>query len=167
MRQELAELINRMSVRESVSNSEKSISWQAYREAEVLADTTLVNELDAYLDRKLAKDQRAAAYFIIGKIGRNCPSEECASCLIKYVPLETNKYLLASLLELISDIPKSRSVDVLPLLLHLNDERWLVRHAAIQSLKGCQSAEAEDRLLYLLAKTSDVLRRRLLPGHSQ
>ncbi|KWC32124.1 hypothetical protein WL48_21595 [Burkholderia ubonensis] len=155
MRQELVELIQRMTVHQNATSSDDSIPWQAHCEAELLTDTTLVDELGEYLNQKPKKEQRAAAYFIIGKIGKNCLSAECASRLIGYSSKETDKYALASLLQLLADIPKPKSIDVRPLFPLLKDNRWLVRHSAIQSLKRCQSAEAEDKLLEILAATSD------------
>ena len=155
MRPELLELIQRMTVHQDVVSSSDSISWQAHREAEMLADMPLVDELDAYLGQRPKKEQRSAAYFIIGKIGKNCLSGECASRLIEYSSKEPDKYALASLLERLADIPKPESVDVRPLFPLLKDKRWLVRHSAIQSLKRCTSAEAEARLLEILATTSD------------
>jgi len=68
MRPELLELIQRMTVHQDVVSSGDSISWQAHREAEMLADMPLVDELDAYLGQRPKKEQRSAAYFIIGKI---------------------------------------------------------------------------------------------------
>lgn len=155
MRQDLADLIQRMTTREEIVNSDDSISWQAHREAELLEDQTLVDELDTYLDQKPAIAQRSAAYFIIGKIGRNCLSEACASRLIGFSSKEKDKHALAGILLLLADIPKSESVDVKPLFPLLKDKQWRVRHSAIQSLKRCQNAEAEDRLLEILATTSD------------
>lgn len=155
MQQELLELIQQMAAQKDVVSSGDSISWQAHREAELLSDITLVDELDAYLGQKPKKEHRAAAYFIIGKIGKNCLSEACASRLIEYSSKEPDKYALASLLERLADIPKPEGVDVTPLFPFLKDKRWLVRHSAIQSLKHCASAEAEDKLLEILATTSD------------
>lgn len=155
MRQELVNLIQRITVREKLVNSDESISWQAYREAELLDDKTLVDELDAYLHQKPEREQRSAAYFIIGKIGTNCLSEECASRLIEYSSKERDKYALAGLLDRLADIPKPESVDVRLLFPFLKDKRWLVRHSAIRSLKHSQNAEAEDKLLEILATTAD------------
>lgn len=155
MRQDLVELIERMIVREGTVNSKDSMSWHAYRAAEQLDDKSLVDELDAYLAQKPTKEQRAAAYFIIGKIGKNCQSHECAARLITYAASERDKYALASLLDRIAEIPKPESVDIWPLFSYLKDKRWLVRHSAIGSLQGCKSSEAEDKLLEVLAITSD------------
>lgn len=154
MRQELLELIQRMTVQQKV-NSDDSISWHAHREAELLADMTMVDELDAFLGQTPKKDQRSAACFIIGKIGSNCLSAECASRLIEYSSKESDKYALANLLDRLSDIPKPENVDVRPLFALVEDKRWLVRHAAIRSLKRCTHAEAEDKLLEILSTTSD------------
>ena len=129
MRQDLVDLIQRMTAREKVVNSDESTSWQAYREAELLDDKTLVDEVDAYLDQNPEPEQRSAAYFIIGKIGTNCLSEECASRLIEYSSKERDKYALAGLLKRLADIPKPESVDVRPLFPFLKDKRWLVRYS--------------------------------------
>lgn len=155
MRQELVDLIQRIAVREPLVNSDDSISWHALREAEKLDDESLVVEIDAYLAQKPRKEQRSAAYFIIGKIGKNCSSEKCASLLIEYSSKEHDKYALAGILDRLADIPKPESVDVTPLFQHLNDARWLVRRSAIGSLAGCHRAEVEDRLLDILATTLD------------
>ncbi|MPV65388.1 HEAT repeat domain-containing protein [Burkholderia sp. BE17] len=154
MRQELLELIHRMTVQQKLG-SDDSISWHAHREAELLADMTLVDELDAFLGQAPNKDQRSAAYFIIGKIGKNCLSAACASRLIEYSSKESDKYALANLLDRLADIPKPENVDLRPLFTLVEDQRWLVRHAAIRSLKQCTNAEAEDKLLEILATTSD------------
>ncbi|CAM2146219.1 HEAT repeat domain-containing protein [Pararobbsia alpina] len=156
MRQELLELIQRMTAQQDVVSSDDSISWQAHREAELLADMPLVDELDAYLGQKPQKEQRSAAYFIIGKIGKNRLSSECALRLIEYSSKESDQYALASLLERLADIPKPESVDVRPLFPLLKDKRRLIRHSAIQSLKGCTSLDAEEKLLEILATTSDT-----------
>ncbi|WP_061540340.1 HEAT repeat domain-containing protein [Collimonas fungivorans] len=155
MRHELVDLIERMTVREKIINSGDSISWHAYREAERLDDKSMVDELDEYLAQKPTKDQRSAAYFIIGKIAKNCASLECASRLIAYSSREKDKYALANLLDGLAEIPKPESLEIEPLFSLLQDSRWLVRHAAIRSLQGCASSEAEDKLLEVLANTSD------------
>ncbi|OXJ14530.1 hypothetical protein CFB39_25705 [Burkholderia sp. AU6039] len=155
MRQALLELIQRMTDRQDFVSSDDSISWQAHREAELLGDMSLVDELDVFLGQKPKKEQRSAAYFIIGKIGKNCLSGECAVRLIEYSSREPDKYALASLLDRLADIPKPGGVDVRPLFPLLKDKRWLVRHSAIRSLNGCANPQAEDELLEILATTSD------------
>ena len=95
MRLSLVELIERMTLSELNVSSDDSISWHAHREAEKLNDLSMVEKLDATLAQKPKKHQRAAAYFIIGKIGKNCRSAECASRLIAYASAEQDKYALS------------------------------------------------------------------------
>jgi HEAT repeat protein len=118
-------------------------------------DPSIVKELDAYLREEPTKAERAAAYFIIGKIGKNLRSVECASVLIAHIAPETDKYALAGLLDRLADIPKPANVDVAPVYRLLRDKRWLVRHAAIRSLINTASPEAEDRLLEVLRDSDD------------
>ena len=155
MQEKLVELIKRMTVREDVKNSEDSISWHAHREAEKLVDEAMAEELREFLNQKPKKEQRQAAYFIIGKIGKNRQSAECAVCLIKHASIETDKHALNSLLTLMGDLPKPQHLDIGPIFTLLKDKRWLVRHAAINSLKHCQNSEAEDALLAILETTTD------------
>ena len=155
MRHDLLNLIDRMTADEKAVSSSDSIPWHAHREAERLDDESLLGELGEYLTKRHSKDKRMAAYFIIGKIGKNCRSPDCASLLIAYTFEEKDKYALGSLLQQLAGLPKPESIDIGPLFLLLKDERRLVRHAAINSLQGCESAEAEDKLLDVLASTTD------------
>jgi HEAT repeat protein len=136
-------------------SSDDSVSWHAHREAEKLDDLTICQELDSYLRETLTVQQRSAAYFIIGKIGKNCQNTECASLLMSRIQEEKSKYALASLLYMLKDIPKSEEIDLTPVFALLQDKRWLVRHAAIGSLINTASAEAEDRLIAVLRTSSD------------
>ena len=67
MRHELLDLIDRMTTPQKAASSHDSISWNAHREAEQLADESLLSELEKYLAQRHNKDKRMAAYFIIGK----------------------------------------------------------------------------------------------------
>lgn len=136
-------------------SSADSVSWHAHREAEKMDDPSIVQELDAYLREKPAKAERAAAYFIVGKIGKNRRSAECASVLIAHIGPENDKYALAGLLDRLADIPKLAGVDLAPVYGLLHDKRWLVRHAAIRSLINTTTREAEDRVLEVLRDSDD------------
>jgi len=138
-------------------NSENSISWHAHREAEQLADISMIDELKSFLVEKPSKEERSAAYFILGKIGTNSVSQRCATALIKYSTIETDKYLLSNILDRIADIPLEAEVELDPLFLLLNDKRWLVRRSAIQSLKGSENSNAETKLLDVLAAVTDPI----------
>lgn len=155
MRTYLTDLLERLAVKESAGNSDDSISWHAHREAEQLRDLTLVGELDAFLTSNPPPCKRAAAYFIVGKIGKNCGAPECARMLIGHASKEKDKYALSSMLDRLADIPKPAHIDLEPVFALLEDKRWLVRHAAIRSLRNVSSSEPEERLLALLDSTID------------
>ena len=55
MRRELVDLIECMSLRDASMNSENSISWHAHREAEQLADISMIDELKSFLVEKPSK----------------------------------------------------------------------------------------------------------------
>ena len=155
MRESLIDLIERMTRPEPHANSADSVSWHAHREAEKIDDVSLLQELNAFLENSAGKEARSAVYFIIGKIGKNCGSPECASVLIARSKTEKDKYALSALLDRLADIPKPASVDLAPVFALLQDKRWLVRHAAIRSLINTASAEAEGRILAHLRDASD------------
>jgi HEAT repeat protein len=155
MRPYLGDLLERLGMRERKVSSDNSLSWHAHREAEQLRDLSLVADLDAFLSSNPPASKRIAAYFIVGSIGRNCASPECARMLIGYLSKENNKYALSSLLNLLAEVPKPEHINLEPLFALLEDKRWLVRHAAIRSLMNVSSHEPEERLLALLGSTTD------------
>ncbi len=151
----LNDLIRRMTLKEDVKNSDDSTSWHAYREAEKLADHSYISELNNFVEVSPSKEERKAAYFILGAIGSNTADIRCAQILLKRVPIETDKYVLSALLGSVAKLPKPTELPLEAIFLLLHEKRWLVRHAAIQALRQSESAGAEDRLLELLATTSD------------
>lgn len=155
MRTYLQDLISRMTLREKVKNSEESVSWHAYREAESLQELSAIQELDAFLRGGPSKAERSAAYFMIGAIGNNLEESRCASTLISYIPSETDKQALATLLDGIAKIPLAIGTDLEPVYELLRDTRWLVRHRAIQALRTSTAPETEDRLLAVLVESTD------------
>jgi HEAT repeat protein len=157
MRVYLSELVDRLTTNEPRVNSAASVSWHAHREAEQLCDLALIPELDAFLKSNPQPSKRSAAYLIIGSIGKNCGEPECARLLIGYARLEKDKYALSRLLNGIGEIPKPEPTDLEPLFALLQDQRWLVRHAAITSLMNVSSPEPEERLLELLGSTANAM----------
>ncbi len=151
----LHDLISRMTVREKVMNSEESISWHAYREAESLEELSALQELDAFLRASPPKAECSAAYFMVGALGKNLKESRCASTLISYIPSETDKQALATLLDNIAKVPVGIGTDLGPVYDLLRDTRWLVRHSAIQALRTSRTPETEDRLLAALVESTD------------
>ena len=155
MRAFLIDLIERMTVHEANVNSKESVSWHAYREAEALSDVSLIVELADYVQRESRQERRTAAYFILGKLGEKFPASECAAILVAQAKKETDKYVLATLLNALAYVSKPSNLDLSPVYAHLADERWLVRHSAIQSLKRTNSPKVEDMILHVLETTTN------------
>jgi HEAT repeat protein len=156
MRETLLDLIARMTAKEPrCLNSDDSLAWHAYREAEKLEVPSLVEELAAFLQHEREKDRRRAAYFILGKLGRKVRASECSSILLSYLDKETNKYVVSDLLRALSEIRKPNHLDLGPVFRRLEDDRWLVRYSAIKALKYTDPPEPENRLLQLLQNTTD------------
>jgi HEAT repeat protein len=155
MRASLLDLIARMTVQEGNVNSDESASWHAHREAEALSDPLLIDELTRYAMGETSRDARKAAYFILGKLGEKFPTSGCAAFLVAQVKKEKNKYVLSGLLDALGHISKPGNLDLAPIYALLADERWLVRHSAIQSLKRTNSPDVEDMILHVLETTSD------------
>jgi HEAT repeat protein len=150
------DLIARMTVKETYNNSDHSIGWHAHREAENLADAWMVDELAEYLSKERDKKRRSAAYFILGKLGKKIRNSDCASILLSRVDKEQDKYVLSSLLDLLSELHKPGNLDLGPVFRLLRDESWQVRYSAIQALSHADSPEAEDKLIEILTTTSNL-----------
>jgi HEAT repeat protein len=115
----------------------------------------LLGEITAYLSKKRSKDERKAAYFVLGKVGKNIGSTECSHVLLQYVLSEKNKYALSTALDMIADLPLKESEDITPISSLLLNDRWIVRYSAIRALRSAPSPESESNLIALLKCTQD------------
>ena len=149
------ELIARMTAKESYTHSDQSVSWHAHREAETLADPSLVEELAEYIARERDKERRKAAYFILGKLGQKVRGPDCAAVLLSRVSQEQDKHVLSGLLDCLEPLPMPRNLNLGPVYPFLHDKRWLVRHSAIRALGHAETPEAEEQILQILKTTSD------------
>jgi HEAT repeat protein len=155
MRPYLQELLDRMTDQTPYTDSTQSTSWQAFREAERLIDRSLVDELVTYVATEKVARNRAAAHFIIGKIGATLKDGTCADILIQLCTTERDKYGLSALLEHIGEIPKAPETDLSTIYALLRDKRWLVRRSAIDALRNTSNPQAEAQILSLLAEVTD------------
>jgi len=155
----LIELIKRTNDDTWVSNSDESISFQACREAEALCTKEYIPQLIEFIklhNKKNEKKQRNGAYFILGKLLIKIRDDESLQFLINQVQIETNKYIIGSILDRISDIKKPESIDIEPIIKSTNDEKWLIRHSAINALKKCEGRKAHDAILEILDRYQDM-----------
>jgi HEAT repeat protein len=155
MRPSITNLIQRMSIKEQVSDSTQSASWHAHREAEQLSEPGLIGELQAFASSSKSKDERKAAYFILGALGSNLLDPQAGYVLVERVPVERDKYVLAAALDALAKIEKPASFPLTAVFACLLDDRWLVRHAAIRALRKTNSAEVEAKLVEHLSRTAE------------
>ncbi|MDR9805512.1 HEAT repeat domain-containing protein [Rhizobium hidalgonense] len=153
---DLEELISRMCLREPGTSSADSKSWQAYREAERLSGSEIIPSIGCYLEKKRKAPERACAYFILGKVGKNVSNNEAAQHLLTSISSETDKYALATALDMVSELSLNDDEDTSLIIDQLRDKRWLVRRAAIRALKASKSVRAEEALVALLEETDDA-----------
>lgn len=138
-----------------IRSSADSVSFNAHREAEKIADKAILSEAKAAVVPEKDKNKRDALYFLIAKVALNLRHSDTSEFLIQQLKRETDKYVLGALLDRIAELPKSEGTNLQPILDHLEDPRWLVRHAAIQALKLTVSPNAELALVDLLERSTD------------
>ena len=149
-------MIERMSVVEKpTANSDSSTAWQAHREAELLRDPSLIDELAGYLATVPTNSHRKSVYFILGKLGSQVRSTDCTSLLLTSLSQENDKYVLAGVLDALSELNVARDAGLERVFDLLHDNRWLVRHSAIRALQGANSQQCEQQIITLLERTKD------------
>jgi len=136
-------------------DSSKTISWNALREAEKVANVTFVPQIISFIGSEKDKKKRDEAYFLLGHIAKNTDNEEALNYLIARVNSETDKYIISALLDRIADIDKPIGTDLQPLIQAIKSDRWLIRHSAIQSLNNSDDALAETVLIEIIENSAD------------
>ncbi len=136
-------------------DSSKTISWKAYREAEKVDNAGYVPQLILFIDQEKDKKKRDKAYFLLGHLAKNTNDTTALNYLIRRVNKETDKYIIASLLDRIGNIKKPAGTDLQPLLAATKNNKWLIRHSAIQSLNNSSDPVAETTLIDILNSSDD------------
>ncbi len=157
MNAQIDDLLRRLTHQDGpeIRSSVDSVSFNAHRETEKIADEAILSKAKAALVHEKDKKKRDALYFVIGKVALNLRHSDTSAFLIQQIKRETDKYVLGALLDRIAELPKPEGTDLQPILAHLEDPRWLVRHSAIQALKQTVSPDAELALVDLLERSTD------------
>lgn len=141
--------------KESGYDSSKTISWKALREAEHIENTAYIPQLITFIDNEKDKKKRDSSYFLLGHIAKNTNDLKALEYLIYRIQKETDKYIIASLLDRIANIKKPIGTDLQPLIQATKSDKWLIRHSAIQSLKNALDSIAETALIEILNDSDD------------
>lgn len=136
-------------------DSSKTISWKALREAEKVDNSDYIPQLILFIDKEKDKKKRDRAYFLLGHISKNTNDTTALNYLIQRVEKETDKYIIASLLDRIRNIEKPAGTDLQPLIAATKNDKWLIRHSAIQSLNNSLDSIAETTLIEILDSSED------------
>jgi len=164
---ELLELIAKINTKdEYFTVSTETTSWKALREAETLTDPVLFPLLQEIIEehdgkKKDNREIRNAAYFIFGRLMQVSFERDACAFFLQRLGVETNKYILSSMLDRVHDwwklagkiIPDS--LDISNILTLAKDARRLVRHSAIRALGACPRKESRSILLYYLLQEDE------------
>jgi HEAT repeat protein len=140
---------------DGIFESDKTVSWRAFREAEKINDASWIPQLVERIQTEKNKKVRDAANFVLGKITKNTSNPTAVQFLIDRAYEETDRHISASIYGLLAEISKPKGIDISTLKLVVIDEDSLVRHAAIRALGGCSDPEAEDILISISDSSDD------------
>jgi DNA phosphorothioation-dependent restriction protein DptG len=160
MEKYLIELIDRMcddSDQNMVAgyDSSTTISWKATREAEKLTEELYIKDLIQFIEKEKNKKKRDKAYFILSKIAKNIENLEAMEFLIHRIEKETDKYVLMSMLDRIAELNKPNGTNLTNIIKSTENEKWQIRHSAIEALKKTNDEMAEITVLNILDNTDD------------
>ena len=163
----LLELIARINTQEKDFRiSTETTSWKALREAETLTDPALFPLLEEIITEnegkaKAKREVRSAAYFICGRLMEQAFDRDACAFFLRRLEVETDKNLLHSMLNGVKDwqgkpgILLPPELDSSPVARLAEDDRWLVRHAAIHALKACPGEGSREVLRRWLAQEDE------------
>lgn len=151
--QQLLDLIERMNHQGDTNTSDDSISWHAFRYAETLQDRTIIPLAIDLVERLESHEQRDSLYFILYHIGRHLGDRDVFLFLVDRLGLESNKYVLSSLLGHLATLDDGYQgiVSVKQLVPYATHSAWQVKYDAIQVFHLCDPIEAECFLRTQLA----------------
>lgn len=158
MEQYLTDLIGRMcddSDANTTKTGSETISWKAFREAERITDESYISELIGFIDKEKNKKKRDKAYFILFKIAKSTDNLEATQFLIFRIEKETDKYILMSVLDGLADLNKPKGTDLENIIIATENEKWQIRHSAINALKKTNDEAVENLVLKILNSTDD------------
>ena len=147
----LYDLIARMTIKEQLTSSEESVSWNAYREAERISDETVYPILKKIIEENHKnKAVRKAAYVIIGYSLRNIFNKEACIFLIQRLGEETDKYVVACILDKLARIHIPEDIDMSLVIKCSQNDKWLIRHSALNALGSSSTHANREALLFFI-----------------
>ncbi|MBV7531572.1 HEAT repeat domain-containing protein [Chitinophaga sp. sic0106] len=147
-------LINRICDRSDQLHDTQTISWQALREAEQLANHAYIPSLYQYIDQETDKEKRRAAIFIIAQLSRNTNDPEVIRFLIDRLKFEQDADMITGIQQdLERGLPIPSYINVQPLLNNTLSANPNIRRSALLALKGTKNPAVEEWVLQVLQRT--------------
>ena len=147
----LYDLIARMTIKEQLTSSEESVSWNAYREAERISDETVYPILKKIIEENHKnKAVREAAYVIIGYSLRNIFNKEACIFFIQRLDEEADKYVVACMLDKLARIHIPEDIDMSLVIKCSQNDKWLIRHSALNALGSSSTHANREALLFFI-----------------
>ena len=143
-------LLEKMKVDANAKDSTE-ISWKAYRSAEKLNDPSLLPVLCLLIqdnDNNKQKELRKNIYFLMGSLLRKNMNVEYCQYLINRLVIETDKYVLSSMLDQISKLQIPNEINMNHVIECSRSDQWLVRHNAINALHASDSESCREAARY-------------------
>jgi len=155
---ELFTLLDALSLPDSIISRLDTPKWcfwkrkDQIREDEVLF---LLREYIAQRTKQADKKVRENAYCVFAKLLlRTCEQEHC-QFLIDRLKVETNKYVLHTMLSGISCLQLPEGIDVSPIVACSKNDEWMVRHSAIMALGKANTAASREAVRYWAAQKDE------------
>ena len=151
-------LVERMSCDEKPCNSDNSIRWHAYREAERKADREWIPYLQEIVDENKApkqKEKRRAVYFNARAILKKKYDAEVCAFLLSALTFEQDKYILSAILDAFVWMESASDLDPGIIIELSKHEKWLIRHSAINALGSFPKEESKEALYFYLMQEDE------------
>ncbi|MDQ0888561.1 HEAT repeat protein [Paenibacillus sp. V4I9] len=155
-------LINRMSTVDNAKSSDDSVSFRAHREAELINDKEMIPiVIDLINNPNRSQDTltRRDAYFILSKLLLKHENLEALRFLINQVKIESDRYVISSLLDRISELEKPETVDIEPIVQYIQNQNRTIRHSAIGALKKSRNPEARKVIVDILLRYKEDIKK--------
>ncbi|RFS26508.1 hypothetical protein DVR12_01595 [Chitinophaga silvatica] len=150
----LNNLIARICDRSEQLHNGQTVSWQALREAELLANHAYIPVLYLYIEKENEKDKRRAAGYIITQLSRNTNDTEVIRFLIDRLKAEHDADMQTAIQQdLESGLSIPGYINLEPLFNNTLSINNNVRRSALLALRQTSNPAVEDWALSLLKRT--------------
>ncbi|NIG54336.1 HEAT repeat domain-containing protein [Chitinophaga sp. Cy-1792] len=150
----LTNLINRICDRSDQLHDSQTISWQALREAEQLANHAYIPTLYQFIENEPDKEKRRAAGYIIAQLARNTNEPEVIRFLIDRLRMEQDADMVTGIQQdLERGLPIPGYINIQPLLNNTLSNNANVRRSALLALRQTKNPAVEEWALQVLQRT--------------